>query len=283
MVEASITSSRVSGGRIAASRRASMVLPPPGGPTSSTLCAPAAAISSARLAWAWPLTSEKSRSSAAAVGGRGTAGATNTGSPPFSRPTASRKVGAASTRRPSTACASPWFARGTTRVSMPWRRHARPTASAPRTLWIWPSSASSPTTANRPICPFLTAPVAARMPSAMGRSNEVPSFRTSAGARFTVIRSDGNANPALRMAVRTRSRLSRTAESGSPTVVKAGKPWSHVDFHADQRGLDTHERCGKDPRDHETIVRPTRATRQCHGSGTPEFYSDIGRLRSPRG
>ena len=70
----------------------------------------------------------------------------------------------------------------------------------------------------------LTAPVAARMPSAIGRSNEVPSLRTSAGARFTVMRSDGKAKPALRMAVRTRSRLSRTAESGRPTVVNAGKP-----------------------------------------------------------
>ena len=33
------------------------------------------------------------------------------------------------------------------------------------------------------------------------------------------MRSDGNVNPAFRIAVRTRSRLSRTAESGSPTVV----------------------------------------------------------------
>ena len=32
------------------------------------------------------------------------------------------------------------------------------------------------------------APVAARTPSAMGRSNDDPPFRTSAGARFTVTR-----------------------------------------------------------------------------------------------
>ena len=64
---------------------------------------------------------------------------------------------------------------------------------------------------------------AVRMPSAIGRSNEAPSFRRSAGARFTVIRSAGKGKPALRMAVRTRSRLSRTAESGSPTVVNVGK------------------------------------------------------------
>ena len=72
--------------------------------------------------------------------------------------------------------------------------------------------------------PFFTTPVAARMPRAIGRSNDAPSFRMSAGARFTVIRSKGKAKPALRIAVRTRSRLSRTAESGRPTVVKAGRP-----------------------------------------------------------
>src|SRR2546425_623333 len=69
MVDASITSSRVSGGRIAASRRASIVFPPPGGPTSSRLWAPPAAISSARLAYAWPRTSAKSRSSVAGAAG----------------------------------------------------------------------------------------------------------------------------------------------------------------------------------------------------------------------
>ena len=42
--------SRDSGGRIEASRRASIVLPVPGGPLSSMLCAPAAAITSASTA-----------------------------------------------------------------------------------------------------------------------------------------------------------------------------------------------------------------------------------------
>ena len=87
-----------------------------------------------------------------------------------------------------------------------------------------PSSASSPTTATGRMRPSRTQPVAARMPSAIGRSNAGPSFRKSAGARLTVMRSGGNGNPALRIAVRTRSRLSRTAESGSPTVVNDGNP-----------------------------------------------------------
>src|SRR5207249_872934 len=67
IADTSSTSSLERGGRIAASRRASIVLPPPGGPTRSTLWAPAAAISSARLACAWPRTSARSRSSAAAA------------------------------------------------------------------------------------------------------------------------------------------------------------------------------------------------------------------------
>ena len=39
------------------------------------------------------------------------------------------------------------------------------------------------------------------MPSAIGRSNEVPAFRTSAGDRLTVIRCGGNSKPELRIAL----------------------------------------------------------------------------------
>ena len=75
----SSASARVSGGRIDGSRRASIVLPVPGGPTSSRLCAPAAAMTSASIAGAWPRTSARSGSrrrargrapGAAASGGR---------------------------------------------------------------------------------------------------------------------------------------------------------------------------------------------------------------------
>ena len=61
-------------------------------------------------------------------------------------------------------------------------------------------------------------PAAASMPSAMGRSNDAPALRTSAGARFTVTRCGGNSKPEFLMALRTRSRLSRTLASGSPTI-----------------------------------------------------------------
>ena len=50
-------SAAVSGGSIDGRRAASMDFPAPGGPIISRLCAPAAAISSARLADSWPLTS----------------------------------------------------------------------------------------------------------------------------------------------------------------------------------------------------------------------------------
>ena len=52
----------------------------------------------------------------------------------------------------------------------------------------------------------------------------VPRLRTSAGARFIVIRRAGNSNSELRIALRTRSRLSRTLESGRPTIVNVGRP-----------------------------------------------------------
>ena len=55
-----IASAAVIGGRIDGIRRASIVFPDPGGPIIITLWPPAAAISNARLANIWPLTSAKS-------------------------------------------------------------------------------------------------------------------------------------------------------------------------------------------------------------------------------
>ncbi len=45
-----------------------------------------------------------------------------------------------------------------------------------------------------------------------------PALRMSAGARLTVTRCGGNSKPELRIALRTRSRLSRTLASGKPTI-----------------------------------------------------------------
>jgi hypothetical protein len=45
------------------------------------------------------------------------------------------------------------------------------------------------------------------------------------GARFAVILSSGQGRALERIAARTRSRASRTAASGSPTMVKPGRPF----------------------------------------------------------
>ena len=71
---ASRDSCRVISGRMEGSRRASMDFPAPGLPMSSTLCPPAAAISSARFTFSCPITSEKSgRLEGVAVSCAGTA------------------------------------------------------------------------------------------------------------------------------------------------------------------------------------------------------------------
>jgi hypothetical protein len=58
----------------------------------------------------------------------------------------------------------------------------------------------------------------------MGRSSPAPPLRTPEGARFAVILRIGQGRLLDRMAARTRSRASRTAASGRPTIVKPGSP-----------------------------------------------------------
>ncbi len=84
------------------------------------------------------------------------------------------------------------------------------------------------------------------MPIAIGRSKPEPSFFRSAGARLIVIRVGGISNPEFLIADRTRSRLSRTAASGSPTVLKISFSSHHagvVDLHIDDIGIDPVHRC----------------------------------------
>src|SRR5260370_1642219 len=63
--------------------------------------------------------------------------------------------------------------------------------------------------------------MAPRMPSAIGKSNPAPSFLTLAGARLMVSDLLGYPKPELSSALLMRSRLSRTATSGMPTVMKS--------------------------------------------------------------
>src|ERR1700675_4592224 len=62
------------------------------------------------------------------------------------------------------------------------------------------------------------------MPTAIGRAKRPPSFGKTAGDKLTVMRPGGKLNPAVNNAERTRSLLSRTAVSGSPTMKNAGRP-----------------------------------------------------------
>ncbi len=66
--------------------------------------------------------------------------------------------------------------------------------------------------------------LAARMPSAIGKSKRPPVLRMSAGPRLTVIRLCGNSRLQFEIAPRTRSLLSRTAASGRPTIENLGRP-----------------------------------------------------------
>ena len=171
----SIASSSVSGGRIDGRRRASMVFPEPGGPSSSTLWPPAAATSSARLACAWPRTSARSPAATARVGEQ------RVGVDAGRR---ERRLAAEVARRPRRA--SRRRRRAARRRAPPRRRWppgrgarrgraARAAAaigSAPRTrvhAAVEPELAEhAPAATDRGAA---ASPSAARMPSAIGRSN----------------------------------------------------------------------------------------------------------------
>src|ERR1035438_5411058 len=116
-------SAKVSGGRIPGKRLASIVLPEPGGPIISTLCAPAAATSSARFAVVCPRTSRKSRlllslATCAALAVP-TTGWNCSGL--WSNDTASVRCFTENTRTPSTMAASAALSGGTIRFRIPLR------------------------------------------------------------------------------------------------------------------------------------------------------------------
>ena len=128
------------------------------------------------------------------------------------------------TRTPRTTAASGAFAAGSISSATPRRRSPAAIGRTPRVGSTAPSSDSSPTMARPGPSSRGIAPAAARMATAIGRSKAAPALRRSAGARFTVMRCGGKSKPELRMAARTRSRLSRTLASGSPTMAKTGRP-----------------------------------------------------------
>ena len=233
MAAASSASSTVMGGSRPAKRCASIDLPEPGGPTISTEWPPAAAISSARLAVLWPLTSDRSGCGAGLAGGwplRRTQPSPGSGAGSLDggrkRCTTSSKCRARNTSAPGTSAASSALSGGSTSwVCVLCWRSARLMARAPRTGRSCPDSESSPANSKPARRVPSICPLAARMPSAIGKSSRPESLGRSAGARLTVMRwLCGNSSPLLRMAERTRSRASLTSTSARPTSVKLGRP-----------------------------------------------------------
>ncbi len=208
-----------------ASRRASIVFPAPGEPTSSALCPPAAATSSARLACACPRISAKS-----AVGAGGDSPVVPLGSRepglqlPRKNPTTSASDGAPITSRSSTSAASVAFAAGTITPSNPARLAAIATESTPGVDTSEPLSDSSPANAYRASRGAGTCAEAGKYSIATGRSSPGPSLRRLPGERFTTTRRSGHSSPALSTAGRIRSRASCTGAPGRPVSVSEGNP-----------------------------------------------------------
>lgn len=164
----SSASSRVISGRMDGKRRASMLLPEPGGPTSSTLCAPAAATSSARLTCSCPMTSLKSgRRSSVSSGCQ--AGSGSMENSPRRWAASCRTSFTGMTVRPPASVASRAFSAGTYSVRIPAFRAAMAMGSTPLTGRSLPSRLSSPRKADGSRG-RRTSSCAARMPSRIGRS-----------------------------------------------------------------------------------------------------------------
>ena len=79
-----------------------------------------------------------------------------------------------------------------------------------------------------------------------------------------MIRRCGNSNPELTSAARTRSRDSRTAASGRPTIANEGRPDADVDLDPDLPRLDPEDRERAADREHRATVgaRGARVARE---------------------
>ena len=222
----SSASSRVSGGRIDGSRRAASDLPAPGGPTISRL---------------WP---PPRRPRARCAGSAGPAGRRGRGRSPFG--SAASGSGSRRRRRPLAGGqrrrSAPGSRPAITSIPLGQRRlgtvrgrdHDRPHAPLAGGLGHRQRAGDRPAPSRRaparrpapgrPSRSQRSWPEAASSAAAIARSNPGPALRRLAGARLTVIRRSGNSKPQLTSAARTRSRASRTAASGRPTIEKAGSP-----------------------------------------------------------
>ena len=198
-----------------------MDFPAPGGPISNKLCAPAAAISSARRAESMPRTWARS-AAFSTVAIPPNLGRVSNWVPRKWLIRASRSGGARISTSPAHAASPPC---DSGQISP---KSAAPAAIAagntPATGCRRPSSDNSPRAANSPASSIGTTSIAASTASAIGRSKCEPSFSISAGARLMTMRLGGRDSPIDVSAARTRSRASPTALSGNPTTRKFGRP-----------------------------------------------------------
>ena len=273
----SIASPSVRGGRIVGSRRARSVLPVPGGPISSTWWPPAAAISSARFACAWPRTSPRSTSSGGATA-RSCPGSPRVlaiGCSSLRNAAASASEVTGYTARASSTDASEVLPAARrqpveTRVARPERHREHPAHRM-----------------DRPVEGQLPHHEEARQPLGLDRAR-----RRQEPERDRQVEAD-----ALLPHVRRREvdghPLEREREAGVPDrradalpalahrgIRQAhrrerGQPLAHVDLDADQRRVDTREAGGEDPREHH----PRR--RDCDLDARP--LATPGSVRPTRG
>ena len=244
-----------------ATRRAIIVLPAPGGPTSSRLCPPAAAISSARRASSCPRTSARSGGRRGRQGRR----AGGAGAAPTARRIVQRadRFGERRDRRAR---------RARRRSPLRWRsppaaecrrarRAAPPRQSAARRAWRESIRRATARRAarGRRCAAARRRPEAARMPSAIGRSNEAPALRTSAGARLTVIRCGGKLEAGV--ADRGCDTVAALADAGVRQADHRERRQAerHVDFDVDRAGLDAEDRGRPQAGEHASARLQARA------------------------
>ena len=160
------------------------------------------------------------------------------------RATASASVRTGSTGRPATSAASAALPAAAAAPAMPRRRRPTAIGSTPRDGDARaPSSESSPTTPPVPASRrAASTPAAARMASAIGRSNAAPALRTSAGARFTVMRCARELE--ARVADRCADAVAALAHAGvgQPDHREQRQAERDVDLDGDGEGLDAAER-----------------------------------------
>ena len=113
-----------------------------------------------------------------------------------------------------------------------------------------PSSDSSPSTTRSATWRRSTTPCAASTPSAIGKSNDAPALRTSAGARFTVMRCGGKLEPGIANGAAHPIPALAHARVRQSDHREAGQAKRDIHFHLDRAGLDSKDRRSPKAREH---------------------------------